>query len=402
MSDAHLADALARLDAHKNLNLPLRRGDLLGRLAVRFLWRRVLKWQVETNLATRDAISSVRDITAGQRVKLDPLAANLGDGAGLVTAEQLHRELNTLRQSDQNLMAGLNQRIYSAIGGLRTELGDLRLRLAEKQEETDDVAQRLAALDRQLAALVAGTRDLRTRHAHLDLLIDKLRAEPDRAVQATVAALPNRDAFLELAIAELLDGPLEPARARRMRYLPLVEQAVGDRRTGDVFDMSPGRGEWLEALRTAGVPVRSASENPYVVRHCATLGFDLTERDPLDVLADADHRTLAAITAHRFVERLEVSSVTRFVELAAATLRPGGVLVVETPHPGGAAAADFHLDPFARQPVHPELLRFLADSAGFAGTEIRYLDDGPLADWRTGAVDPATVRADRYCLIAWR
>jgi hypothetical protein len=163
-------------------------------------------------------------------------------------------------------------------------------------------------------------------------------------------------------------------------------------------DLVPGRGEWLQALRAAGVPVRSASPNPYVIRHCATLGFDLAEQDPLDTLDVTSRQSLAAITAFRYAERLDPATLTRFVDLAAATLRPGGALVVETPTEG----AGFHLDPFAVRPVHPDLLRFLVEAAGFASVEIRYAADGPLAGWPEAVSASSAERADRYSLIAWR
>ena len=89
-------------------------------------------------------------------------------------------------------------------------------------------------------------------------------------------------------------------------------------------------------------------------------------------------------------------------ELLLRPLRISGVLIVETPHAGGPAAKDFHLDPFATRPVHPDLLRFLVDAAGFATVQVRYVDDGPLAGWPQDALASSAEKADRYSLIAWR
>jgi hypothetical protein len=58
------------------------------------------------------------------------------------------------------------------------------------------------------------------------------------------------------------------------------------------------------------------------------------------------------------------------------------VLVVETP---SVDSPDFHLDPYARRPVHPDLLRFLVDAAGFSHAETETPD-----------------QAGRYRLLAWR
>jgi hypothetical protein len=401
MSEARLADALARLEDNKTLRLPLRSRDLLGRLALRFLWRRHVKWQVEVNLAVSDAVDALRELQGTQRSALAELTGRAGRGSDFATQEQLRVELEVLRRSDHNMMAGLNQRLYSAVGGLRTELGDLRLQLADKAENAGDVDDRLAVIEEQITGLVAAARDARLRHAQLDLFLDSARAARGSSTADVRAEVPDRAAHLELAVAELLDGPAEGVRNARGAYLPVVRDARAAGATGPVFDVAPVRGEWLEVLRTAEVPAVAASANPLVVRHCADLGYTLDDRDPLDALAAAGARSLGAVTAFRWVERLSPETLTRFVDLAARALQPGGVLVVETPNAAGAAAGDFHLDPFARNPVHPIFLRFLAEAAGFSKVELRYPDAGPLGGWPADmAADPAR-SADRYCLLAW-
>lgn len=355
MSEARLADALARLERHENLDLPLRPRDLLGRLVLRFLWRRGWRAQVDVNLAARDAITGLRDIIRTH----DDLA----------TVDQLRTALDELRRSDGNLLAGLNQRLYSAVGGLRTELSDLRLQLADKADHTDDITTRLTALEHEVAALADAARDVRLRHAQVDLLLDHLRPTPTPA-----DPVPTRLAAMELAVAELLDGPVDRVRADRRAYLPVITPT-----RGPVFDMAPGRGEWLDVLRAADIPARAASTNPAVLRRCA--GHTVHDADPLTELANVAGRLLGAVTAFRYVERLAPDELARFVDLAAQAVLPGGVLVVETP----TTTADFRLDPFARQPVHPTFLRFLAEAAGFADVTVRDADSG---------------HADRYCLIA--
>lgn len=413
MSDAHLADAIARLEEHHDLHLPLRRADVLGRLALRFLWLRELKWQLEVNLATKDA---VQDISNGysrlrtevtelrERVPLDDSGNGLVGKRELATElESLHSELDGLRRSDQNIMAGLNQRIYALIGGVRTELSDLRLHLAEKAENSAEIDSRLRALEDAVGELTATAKDARLRHAQLDLFLERARrSTPAEPVADLISAVPERDAFLELAVAELLDGPSEQVRSRRESYLPTVAAARGNGATGEVFDMAPGRGEWFEVLRTKDVPYLAASRNPLLVQRCAELGCGLGEADPLDRLADTPKRSLGAVTAFRYAERLDPTTLARFVDLAAAAIQPGGVLIVETPHSVGPAAKDFHLDPFAQRPVHPTFLRFLAEAAGFAGVEVRYPDAGPLSAWPANLSAADAEGADRYCLIAWR
>lgn len=375
MSQARFAEALSRLDENKQLRLPLRRGDILGRLALRFLWRRNIKWQVESNLAIRDALGNVREIADEQRSALAGVSAAVTEISDHSAASRdgLRAEIEELRRSDQNMMAGLNQRLYAAIGSVRSEIGDLRLQVADKQEHAGRVEARLDAIENDLATLVATARESALRHARLDSFLDAARTNSVKA-----EAVPGRPDFLELSVAALLDGPADLTRTRRAEYLPVVRDARGQDAGAAVFDVAPGRGEWLEVLRGEGIPFVAASTNPVVVDHCAELGLTVRPDSAFDALAATPRRSLGAVTAFRYAERQTPEDLARFVEAAALSLRPGGVLLVETP----LAGADFHVDPFAIRPVHPTFARYLAEAAGFAKVEIR-----------TGV--------DHYCLVAW-
>ncbi|MGH3516425.1 MAG: hypothetical protein ACRDQ7_03220 [Haloechinothrix sp.] len=415
MAEAHLSDALARLDEHHELHLPLRRSDALGRLALRFLWLRELKWQMEVNLATRDAVSALSGLHQDLRNDLTKLQGIVSPNAGqFATQDQLRTELSAaqeklsaeldgLRRSDQNMMTGLNQRLYALIGGIRTELSDVRLQLTEKGESAGEIDSRLQRLEEAVTELMTASKVARLRHAQLDLFLDQARqSRPDVPAEDPVSSIPGRDEFIELAVAELLDGSTEQARSQRSSYLATIDAARNRGATGTVFDMVPGRGEWFEVLHAAGIGYLSASRNPLVVNRCAELGCQLATADPLDELARAPKRSIGAVTAFRFVERLAPSSLAGFVDLAAAAIQPGGVLLVETPHIGGAAGKDFYLDPFAARPVHPHFLQFLVEAAGFGDVEIRYPKPSALDGWPAELSAGAPDKAARYCLLAWR
>lgn len=377
MASDRLAAALARLDDHRELHLPLRRADLLGRLAMRFLWKRQVKWQVEANLAIRDALVAVDELVRTHQQHLGE-----GGGHGVVRADHLARELDQLRQQDQTMTAGLNQRLYSGLGRLESELGDLRLQQAEKAEAGADAEQRLKALEAQVATLSAASADVRLRHAQLDLALDRIRVGQPVADVATEVA--DRESFLELALSELLDGPADQVRTARRAHLPLVEAAREAGATGPVFDAAPARGEWLEVLRSAGLPYRAASGNSLVRRHCAGLELRVEADEPFAALAGLPPRSLGAVTAFRFAERLSPGEFARFADLAATALQPGGVLLVELP-----GADEAGLDPFAHAPLHLIYLRFVAESAGFADSEVTTSEAG-------GGL------GERHCLIARR
>ena len=76
------------------------------------------------------------------------------------------------------------------------------------------------------------------------------------------------------------------------------------------------------------------------------------------------------------VEHLPPASLVRALELAATKLRPGGVLVAETINPlSPIALRNYYADLTHAQPLVPETLELLARQAGFAETEIRFLNE---------------------------
>ena len=70
------------------------------------------------------------------------------------------------------------------------------------------------------------------------------------------------------------------------------------------------------------------------------------------------------------LSRLAPPDWTRFLQLAATRLQPGGTLVVETINPQSlyAIVRAYVIDPTHVRPVHPQLLAFLARRVGLVPT----------------------------------
>jgi hypothetical protein len=67
------------------------------------------------------------------------------------------------------------------------------------------------------------------------------------------------------------------------------------------------------------------------------------------------------------------------LRLAQRKLAPGGMLLAETINPSCLFALSnwYLMDPSHRTPLHPQLLRFLLEQAGFAEVQIRFLHPVP-------------------------
>jgi O-antigen chain-terminating methyltransferase len=84
-------------------------------------------------------------------------------------------------------------------------------------------------------------------------------------------------------------------------------------------------------------------------------------------LAALPPASLGAVVSFHMVEHLPPQAVDRLLALAFTALRPGGVLILETPNPLSmvVAARNFWLDPTHVRPLHPEAARQLAAQLGF-------------------------------------
>jgi O-antigen chain-terminating methyltransferase len=165
-------------------------------------------------------------------------------------------------------------------------------------------------------------------------------------------------------------GSTEDVRERQRVY-------VDDfREKAPVLDAGCGRGEFLSLLREAGVEARGVDADREMVAFARGEGLDVTEGDAIAQLERLDDGSLGGIFAAQFVEHLPPSTLLRFLQLAAAKLRPGGLLVAETINPLSLVAlGHYFADPTHVQPLVPQTLDLLARQAGFERTEIRFLNE---------------------------
>ncbi len=158
------------------------------------------------------------------------------------------------------------------------------------------------------------------------------------------------------------EGDIEDRVGRYLRYL--------DGR-GDVLDLGCGRGEALALLRQRGVPARGVDGSAEMATLCREKGLEVEEGDLFEALERAAEATLGGVVSFHVIEHLPIESLDRLVRLAWRALKPGGVLILETPNPLSlvVAARNFWLDPTHRRPIHPASLQLVYRLAGFEPVE---------------------------------
>ena len=119
--------------------------------------------------------------------------------------------------------------------------------------------------------------------------------------------------------------------------------------------------------------------------------------------------SLNAVTAFHFIEHLGLEQLLELISEIRRTLKPGGLLIIETPNPKNlvVGACNFYSDPTHRRPLFPETLEFLIQQLGFGRTHLRYLhpvEGSPFTgtDAAQQALNSWFFSGRDYSLVGWK
>ena len=164
---------------------------------------------------------------------------------------------------------------------------------------------------------------------------------------------------------------------------------------GRIIDVGCGRGEMLALLEREGHEAVGVDPDPDMVEVCRDQGLQAVAGDGIHFLSQLPDASLKGIFCAQVVEHLTPPEMEQLVRLAHRTLRPGGVLVVETidPRSSFALGHHFYADTSHVRPVHPETLRFICERMGFVRVELEERSPHPAlalgADLPEGTVGDA-------------
>jgi SAM-dependent methyltransferase len=140
---------------------------------------------------------------------------------------------------------------------------------------------------------------------------------------------------------------------------------------GPVLELACGRGEFLDVLRDAGIPVRGVDLDEGMVERASSAGHDVVLGDAIAHLEGVEPGSLGGVFCAHFLEHLEPADVARVYRAAARALRPAGAFVAVVPSAGSLSVLgyDFWRDPTHVRFYDPMLLAFFAGQAGLSTTE---------------------------------
>ena len=245
---------------------------------------------------------------------------------------------------------------------------------ADQRVFNDSVLKLVDALSERADASAAGREQAERLVRELEERLTRLERRassggtpvpPTVATQPAAATVPDYFAF-----ESRMRGSVEAIRERQRRY---VDDFRG---RAPVLDIGCGRGELLALLREAGVEARGIDADADMVTYARGEGLDVEQADLIEHLDRVRERSLGGIFMGQVVEHLPAATLVRALTLAAAKLRPGGMLVAETINPlSPLALRNYFADLTHAQPLVPETLELLARQAGFAETELRFLNE---------------------------
>ena len=141
-----------------------------------------------------------------------------------------------------------------------------------------------------------------------------------------------------------------------------------------VVDVGCGRGELLGRLAERDAHVIGIEPDPGMASEARARGIEVHEELAGPWLRSVPDHSLGSIITTHVLEHLELDDLIELLELAVTKLKPGGVFISETPNPASLIVLgnSYLLDPTHVRPLHPSLLSFLCENAGFRDVRLRF------------------------------
>lgn len=330
--------------------------------------------------------------------------------AALAQQERRHTDLDTKLSAAQALIDDLNrsrenyraenQHLLDRIGQIEQSMNDSVANLLQRIDAKGQPGQHLATQVSELGLLMHQTRtSLSIQDRRLGLFLEEARKRFPIAPEQIHAMADKHSAhqydLLYAGFEDVFRGTREDIKQRLTRHLELLKEHKTSPQSNLILDLGCGRGEWLDLLREHGFGACGVDTNEGMVAFCRSLGLQVVQQDALSYLASMQDASLGVVTAFHLVEHLPFDLVMSLIDQSLRALKPGGLLILETPNPQNLQVSThtFYLDPTHRHPLPSAMLRFFVEARGFC--DVRILELHPYPE-SLRIPDDGTILADRF------
>ena len=347
-------------------------------------------------------ITNFRRVESHTMAQLDRVAGHINEAVAHLSDEMrkqartnrtqfeaLQKQLNELKGTvglQINSLIREHEKLVQSHNALRqtqsTEQADLSTQLGEASQQQAAVVAELHALkvqlENQIDELIERLQKSRMDIAQQETRLSRLLDRTDMSLAAPVASRETQPAHREedhlldslyFSLEDVLRGTPEQIKEEVKVYLPVLQKAGIE---SDILDIGCGRGEWLQVLREAGLQARGIDQNRILIQQCKDLELDVVESEALAYLGSLPDGSLSAVTAFHFAEHLPLETLVRFLDEAGRTLKPGGLIILETPNPENllVGSCNFYLDPTHKNPIPIPTMKLLLEARGFRCEEV--------------------------------
>ncbi|MCV6589595.1 MAG: methyltransferase domain-containing protein [Marinobacterium sp.] len=254
-----------------------------------------------------------------------------------------------------------------ALGQLRLQAAVSDARLQSQRVEQELLCQ-LAQVRQQYRVLYQ-----MLQQSEVDELYPALAAVKSDAIPSYEQS--RFDAFY-MAFEDRFRGARQQIEASQRIYIDYISRLT-ELGPVSVLDIGCGRGEWLTLLAAQGWQACGVDMNRVMVESCQAQGLDVTEADVIHYLQTQPDNSLSAVTGFHIIEHLPFEVLFTLCEEVLRVLKPGGMVVFETPNPENILVGShyFYQDVTHQNPLPPLMIEFLAQYIGYSDTELLRLHE---------------------------
>ena len=174
------------------------------------------------------------------------------------------------------------------------------------------------------------------------------------------------------AFEDQFRGSREIIKERLRAYQPFLENLRAIDPNGQALDLGCGRGEWLEILGELNIAASGIDLDEGMLSDCRKLGLNVEQGNALTKLSQQADNSLVLISGFHLAEHLSNADLQTLIQESHRTLKPGGLLILETPNTENITVAtiNFYFDPSHLRPIPAKLLQFLTLHFGFSRSKI--------------------------------